>query len=105
VGATGARVELDGSGTSNINVDVSLRPFVLINGNGNHTVTCSNINFGDHLILQFSGASGTVTFSSGFAVSSDTMSKVGTIIHFICDGAHMIELSRSTWGAHVHDLA
>jgi hypothetical protein len=104
VGATGARVELDGSGSSNINIDVGLRPFVLINGNGNHTVTCSNINFGDHLILQFGGTGGTVTFSSGFAVSSDTMSKNGTIIHFICDGAHMIELSRSTWGEHIHNL-
>ena len=107
VGATGARVEINGASSTNINIDVGLRPFVYITGNANNTITCSNINFGDHLILQFGGSGGspgTATFSSGFAVSSTTMAKGASIIHFICDGVHMVELSRTTWG-NVFDLA
>lgn len=107
VGATGARVEINGASSTNINIDVGLRPFVYITGNANNTITCSNINFGDHLILQFGGSGGspgTATFSSGFAVSSTTMAKGASIIHFICDGVHMVELSRTTW-ENVFDLA
>ena len=100
VGALGARPPTI-AGSGSVDIDVSQTPFVFIGANGDNTLTCSHFNFGDRLVIQMS-ATGAVTFSTGFAVYADTISKIGTIVSFICDGAHMIELSRSTWGSHVH---
>ena len=95
VGPSGQRNALDGSDPL-IDLDIELGPFLYIDGDGNNTVTCSNFRFCEQLYLQTSG-SGNLTFSTGFGVSSITMAKAAGIIHFICDGFHMIELARSKW--------
>jgi len=95
VGPSGQRNALDGSDPL-IDLDIELGPFLYIAGNGDNVVTCTNFRFCDQLYLQTSGT-GELTFSTGFGVSSITMEKAQGIIHFICDGFHMIELARSKW--------
>ena len=96
IGAAGQRVALDGT-DANIAIDVSQGSFVFISGNGNNTVTASHFHFGDRLFIQTTGT-GNITFSTGFGVSVNNQSKSSMMYTFVCDGAHMIEQSRSYWG-------
>jgi hypothetical protein len=77
-------------------LDVSDGPFFYLVGNGNYVVTCENFNFCDQMYIQTNG-NGILTFSTGFSVSEPTMSTSEGMIHFICDGFHMVELGRSRW--------
>jgi len=98
VGPNNTRIQLDGT-QPNINIDISQGSFVYIDGNGDNNITCSNFNVGDQLYLQTSGTSGTITFSTGFAVSfvANQVVKHYNILSFICDGYHMLGLSNSNW--------
>ena len=96
IGAAGARVTIDGT-QPNIVIDVSKGSFVFISGDGNNTVTAINYNFGDRLFIQTSGLYN-ITFSTGFGVSTATALKNSMMFTFICDGAHMLEQSRASWG-------
>jgi hypothetical protein len=98
VGPTGVREITNGA---NITIDLRNKSFVFINDGLNNILTATNYNFGDHLYIQLAG-SGTVDFYSGFAVSNRYMTKGGALIHFICDGAHMVEVSRSAWDIYVY---
>lgn len=97
VGATGARVQLDGT-AANIAIDVSQGSFVFISGNGTNTLTCTNFNFGDRMFIQMAGT-GNVTFSTGFGVAatSQTVAKNLLMFTFVCDGAHMLQTGVSSW--------
>jgi hypothetical protein len=97
VGAAGQRVAINGT-QPNIAIDVSQGSFVFISGNGNNTLTCSNFNLGDRLFIQLVGT-GNVTFSTGFGISTATngSAKDSKMISFICDGAHMLQQSDSSW--------
>jgi hypothetical protein len=95
IGAFGQRVALDGT-AANIVIDASMDSFVFISGNGNNTVSVGNFNFGDRLFIQTVGT-GNVTFSTGFGVSTNGVVKISMMFTFICDGAHMIEQSRTAW--------
>jgi hypothetical protein len=95
VGPAGERVALNGA-QANIAIDARTGPFIFISGNGNNTLTVNNFNFGDRLYIQMSGT-GNVTFSTGFGVSTNNVTKNSMMFTFVCDGAHMLEQSRANW--------
>jgi hypothetical protein len=102
MGPTGFRIAVTYSGPS-INLDLRKGSYALIEGGGDSVITCSNFEFGDHLYVQLTGG-GTATFSYSFATSNNPgyMAKDNSLIHFICDAYHMLEVSRSSW-AYTHD--
>ena len=81
-----------------IDIKSSISFYTLI-GVGDFLLTCSEQTFADRLFLKMAGdSSKTVTFSTGFVVSSNTISAGSTIMSFISDPNNkMYELSRSAW--------
>jgi hypothetical protein len=101
VGPAGSRAAVTYAGAA-IEIDLRNGSFAFIQDNIDNTVTCKNFEFGDHLYLQLNGRNTEdVTFTTGFAVSNQTMNKKGGIISFICDGDHMVEVSRGIWDGYV----
>jgi len=100
VGPNSTRITVTTPPATN-NIDISRGSFFFFETiNQNITLTCNNFNVGDKLYLEldFVGTR-TVTFSTGFASASASGSFGPTtglwLVCFVCDGAHMIEASRS----------
>jgi hypothetical protein len=97
VGPTGSRIAFTHGTDGDFDFDVSLTPFCYMNDSYNNTLHVVNANFGDKLYLQLEG-SGTLTLGPDFSTSnSRTITKGNTMLSFIYDSLHMVELTRSTY--------
>ena len=104
VGATGVRNRIIYTGQPELTLNISDGPFLYIDcagqANVNFILKCNQFYFGDQMFLQISNGTGTpgiINFSTGFSVTNPQLQISSNIVSFICDGYHMLELSRSNW--------
>jgi hypothetical protein len=97
IGPTGSRIASSQGADGDFYFDVETSSFCYMNDSYDNTLYVFNANFGDRLFLQLEG-SGILTLGTDFKTSNSRfITKGNTMLSFIFDGQHMVELTRSTY--------